>query len=163
MDLWLVSKLVVLLVIANASPVVASLVLGKRWDQRLDGGYTLPDQQPLLGASKTIRGLVASILVTAALAPVFGLSILQGAGFGLLAMLGDLGSSFIKRRLGLASSHSVPLLDQLPETLLPLLAMQTALPASAPEIAAAVAVFIVLDLVLSRLPGKIRQRLSDAG
>ena len=163
MDLWLVSKLVALLVIANASPVVVSLLLGNRWNQRLDGGYTLPDQQPLLGSSKTLRGLLASIVITAAFAPLFGLSLLQGAVFGLLAMLGDLVSSFIKRRLGLASSRSVPLLDQLPETLLPLLAMQAALPASATEIAASIAVFVALDLLLGRLPGKIRQRRGDAG
>jgi hypothetical protein len=42
-------------------------------------------------------------------------------------------------------------LDQLPETVLPLWAMQAVLGAGANEMVAAVALFIVLDLLLSRL------------
>jgi CDP-2,3-bis-(O-geranylgeranyl)-sn-glycerol synthase len=66
-------------------------------------------------------------------------------------MLGDLASSFCKRRLGLRSGHPAPLLDQLPETLLPLWVMLPALDASALEIAAAIAAFTVIDLLFTRL------------
>jgi CDP-2,3-bis-(O-geranylgeranyl)-sn-glycerol synthase len=66
-------------------------------------------------------------------------------------MAGDLCSSFLKRRLGLASSRSVPLLDQLPETLLPLWGLQAALGTTIHEILVAVALFVVVDLLLSRL------------
>ncbi|MGB5179141.1 MAG: CDP-archaeol synthase, partial [Gammaproteobacteria bacterium] len=86
----------------------------------------------------------------ALLAPLLQLSMLEGASFALLAMLGDLCSSFIKRRLGFASSRSVPLLDQLPESMLPLWGMQTVLGASVIEMALAVCTFIVIDLLLSR-------------
>ena len=66
-------------------------------------------------------------------------------------MTGDLCSSFIKRRLGIASSRSVPLLDQLPETVLPLWTLQTVLGADVNEMVLAVALFTVIDLLLSRL------------
>ena len=148
--------LVLLLVIANAAPVVISLLLGHRWNAPLDGGLRLPDQRPVLGPSKTIRGVFAAVLATALLAPLFGFSPAAGAGFACLAMLGDICSSFIKRRLGIASSQSVPLLDQLPESLLPLWLMQPIVGGTAAEILAAAAIFTLVDLVLSGLykPGQ---------
>jgi CDP-2,3-bis-(O-geranylgeranyl)-sn-glycerol synthase len=150
MHTWLVSHLVLLLVIANGTPVLLRLLLGSRWNRPLDNHRQFTDKRPLLGASKTLRGLIGSVLVTALLAPLFELSVLEGAGFALLAMLGDLCSSFLKRRLDIASSRSAPLLDQLPESLLPLWGMQSVLGASAGEIALAVMIFTVIDLLLSR-------------
>lgn len=151
MNIWLVTDLILLLIVANAAPVILSLMLGHHGNWPLDGNRRLADGHPLLGPSKTIRGIIAAVMLTALAAPLFDLSWLQGAGFGLLAMLGDIGSSFTKRRLGLASGYSVPLLDQLPETLLPLWVLQPALGPTAMEILAAVAVFIVIDLLLSHL------------
>jgi hypothetical protein len=151
MRLWLLGELVLLLVIANATPVIMSMLLGDRWKEPLDRGLLLPDGHPLLGTSKTVRGLLGSISICALLAPLFDLDHLQGAGFGALAMLGDLVSSFCKRRLGLRSGHSVPLLDQIPETLLPLWLMQPALGASAIEIAIAITAFSGIDLLFTRL------------
>jgi hypothetical protein len=149
MHSWLVSHLVLLLVIANGTPVLLWLALGPRWNWPLDNNHQFTDHRPLLGPSKTLRGLVGALVVTGLLAPLFGLSILEGASFALLAMLGDLCSSFIKRRLGFVSSRSVPLLDQLPESILPLWGMQSVLGASEGEMALAVAIFIVIDLLLS--------------
>jgi len=151
MRLWLLNELVLLLVIANATPVIVSILLGERWKQPLDCGRVLSDGHPLLGHSKTFRGLLGSVSVCALAAPLFDLSLLQGAGFGALAMLGDLASSFCKRRLGLRSGQSVPLLDQIPETLLPLRVLQPALDADAMEIAAAIAAFTAIDLLFTRL------------
>jgi hypothetical protein len=150
MRIWLVSHLVLLLVIANGTPALLGLLLGSHWNRPLDNHHTFADNRPLLGPSKTLRGLIGALLVTALLAPLFKLSMLEGASFALLAMLGDLFSSFIKRRFGIASSRSVPLLDQLPESLLPLWGMQTVLEASSGEMALAVTIFIVIDLLLSR-------------
>ena len=156
MHSWLVSHLVFLLVIANGTPVLLALLLGTRWDWPLDNHHQYRDKRPLLGPSKTLRGLIGALLVTALLAPLFQLSLLEGASFALLAMLGDLCSSFIKRRLGLASGHSVPLLDQLPESILPLWGMQTVLGASWTEMALAVFIFMVIDLLLSTLLRSVR-------
>jgi CDP-diglyceride synthetase len=151
MRLWVLGELVLLLVAANATPVILSLLFGDRWNLPVDRGILLSDGQPLLGPSKTLRGLLGSITICALLAPLFDLSHLQGAGFGALAMLGDIASSFCKRRLGLHSGHSAPLLDQLPETLLPLWIMLPVLDASVPEMLAAIAGFTVIDLLFTRL------------
>jgi CDP-2,3-bis-(O-geranylgeranyl)-sn-glycerol synthase len=151
MRFWLVQQLVLLLVITNATPVILSLLAGRHWNRPLDGNRLFRDQRPLLGPSKTVRGVLGSVLVTALIAPLFSLSAIAGASFALLAMTGDLCSSFIKRRLGIASSRSVPLLDQLPETVLPLWTMQTVLGAGVYEMLLAVALFIVIDLLFSRL------------
>ena len=146
-----VFTLVLLLVIANAAPVITGLMLGRRWDRPIDGGLKLPDQRPLLGPSKTIRGVLSSVLVTMLLVPLLGLSPATGAGFACLAMLGDICSSFVERRLGIASSHSVPLLDQLPESLLPLWLMQPFTGGTTAELLTAAAIFTLVDLVLSAL------------
>ena len=151
MNAPLVTSLVILLVIANAMPVIISLLLGERWNRPLDGGLMFFDRRPLLGPSKTIRGILASVLATTLLAPLFGLPPAGGAIFAGLAMLGDICSSFIKRRCGVTSSHSVPLLDQLPESLLPLWIMQPVFGANAAEILTAAGVFTLIDLVLSGL------------
>ena len=151
MRFWLVHQLLLLLVITNATPVILSLLAGQRWNRPLDGNHQFLDRKPLLGPSKTIRGVLGSVLVTALIAPLFSLTVLEGAGFALLAMAGDVCSSFIKRRLDIAPSRSVPFLDQLPETLLPLWGMQTALGANTREILLAAAFFIVIDLLLTRL------------
>ena len=157
MHTWLVSHLVLLLIIANGTPALLGLVLGPRWNRPLDNNRQFPDNRPLLGPSKTLRGLFSAIVVTGLLAPLFELSILEGASFALLAMLGDLCSSFIKRRIGIASSRAVPLLDQIPESILPLWGLQTVLGSSGSEMALAVAIFIVIDLLLSGLLRALRE------
>lgn len=87
----------------------------------MDLGRILPDGQPCLGASKTWRGLLATIATTCLLAPQLGFSYIFGLVFGALVMAGDLFSSFVKRRRGLAPSDQSLGLDQLPESVLPVL------------------------------------------
>ena len=114
-------KLLLLVIVANIAPVLARNVLGGLWARPIDGGLVLGDGQPLFGPSKTWRGLAAALLLTAVAALLLRLPF----GFGLLiatvSMLGDLLSSFIKRRLGRASSSQFLGLDQIPEALLPLI------------------------------------------
>ena len=150
MEPWLVTTL--LLITANGAPVIASVLLGNRWAWPLDGNTRFTDQRPLLGISKTFRGLVVAIVATAVVATLLGITWFEGAFFGLLAMLGDLCSSFIKRRLGFPPHQSVPLLDQLPESLLPAWVMLPVLGTTTTGMLAAVAAFLVIDLLFSRLP-----------
>jgi len=109
-----------LLVVANGAPVIARDLMGGHLDAPLDGGRCAPDGRPWLGPSKTLRGVLAAILCTAAVGPVVGLSWLVGAGVGALAMAGDLLASFTKRRLDVEPSGRTLVLDQVPESLLPL-------------------------------------------
>jgi hypothetical protein len=61
-----VAQLLILLTLANGSPVVAKLVLGRHFAGPLDGGAKFIDGKPLLGRSKTVRGLLIAIVVTSA-------------------------------------------------------------------------------------------------
>jgi CDP-2,3-bis-(O-geranylgeranyl)-sn-glycerol synthase len=95
---------------------------------------------------------VALALTAAALAaPALGFDWTLGLTVGAFAMLGDLASSFAKRRLGRAISSQALGLDQIPESLFPLLAVQQRLGLQAWDIALLVGAFLVLELLLSRL------------
>ncbi|MCC6468260.1 MAG: CDP-archaeol synthase [Alphaproteobacteria bacterium] len=144
-------QLLVLLAVANGTPVFAKKLLGDRFAWALDGGARFVDGQPLFGRSKTIRGIVLAVLVTTAIAPLIGLDGSIGLEVGALAMAGDLFSSFLKRRLRLAPSSMALGLDQVPESLFPLLACRAALSLSAADIVVCVAVFFLGELAISRL------------
>ncbi len=151
MNIRLSVELILLLLVANGTPVLMALLLGSRWSMPLDGGHVCRDGHRLLGAAKTVRGLLVSILATTLAATALGFTWLYGASFAGLAMLGDAASSFIKRRMGYPASCAKPVLDQVPETLLPLLVLQPVTGAAAAEIMGAMIVFSILDLLLPRL------------
>lgn len=110
-----------LLVVANGVPVLARRLFKNRWSAPIDGGRLAWDGRPLLGASKTWRGLLTGIAGAGIASGILGPGLVFGLVFGLAALMGDLLSSFIKRRAGLASSARATSLDQLPESLLPML------------------------------------------
>jgi CDP-diglyceride synthetase len=151
MQVWPIVQSLLLLTLANGAPVIAKKVFGARFALALDGGALFFDGGPLFGASKTIRGIMVSLLATAALAPLVGASFATGGLVAALAMIGDLLSSFVKRRLKLPPSSQAIGLDQIPESLLPLLACQQLLALTPVDIAIAVAVFLGGELLVSRL------------
>jgi CDP-2,3-bis-(O-geranylgeranyl)-sn-glycerol synthase len=144
-------QLLVLLSLANGTPVIAKKILGDRLAWPLDCGVRFVDGRPLLGASKTWRGIVLAVLASGAGAALIGPGWRIGLVVGGLAMAGDLLSSFVKRRLSLKPSSQAIGLDQVPEALLPLVACSGRLALSALDIAAIVAVFFVGEIVASRL------------
>nr|PZN76390.1 MAG: CDP-archaeol synthase [Pseudomonadota bacterium] len=141
----------ILLVVANATPVLLAMLLGDRWARPIDGGRILRDGRPLFGSHKTWRGLAGGILASGAAGAVLSVGFVTGALFGMLALAGDLVSSFAKRRLDRASGRETPLLDQLPESLLPMLLLRGPLDLDALTVAGTAAVFTLLDLLASRL------------
>jgi hypothetical protein len=151
MQVWPIMQALLLLTAANGTPVIVKKCLGSHLATPLDGGVRLGDGQPLFGASKTIRGILAAIVVTAALAPLIGSSFAVGALFAALAMAGDLLSSFLKRRLKRPPSSQAIGLDQIPEALLPLLVCGAPLALSWPEVVLCVAIFFAGELIMSRL------------
>ena len=110
-----------------------------------------PVSTTLFGTSKTVRGILASLLVTSACAPLVGLEWTVGLIVAAASMTGDLFSSFVKRRLGLRSGGLAIGLDQIPESLFPLLAVGDALALTVWDVAAGVAVFLIGDILLSPL------------
>jgi len=147
----IVLQLLILLMLANGTPVIAKKLLGDRYAYPLDGNLTFADGRPLFGRSKTIRGVVLAVLTTTAGGPLIGLGWKIGLLVGSFAMAGDLFSSFCKRRLDLPSSSRASGLDQVPESLLPLLACRDLLSLTAVDIAVCVMMFVVGEVVLSRL------------
>ena len=147
----LVLQLLLLLMLANGTPVIAKKILRDRYGYPLDGNFCFADGRPLLGRSKTIRGVALAILVTTAGGPLIGLGWETGLLVGIFAMAGDLFSSFSKRRLGRPSSSRATGLDQIPESLFPLLACRGLLQLTAADIIVCVVMFIVGEVVLSRL------------
>jgi CDP-2,3-bis-(O-geranylgeranyl)-sn-glycerol synthase len=154
----LIAKLLILLMLANGTPLVAKKVLGGRFAWPLDGGASFIDGRPLLGPSKTMRGVLLALIACTAGAPILGLGWPIGLGVGAGAMAGDLLSSFIKRRLGRASSSRALGLDQVPESLIPLIACAGPLGLGTVDILVAVAIFLPGELLLSRWLYRLRLR-----
>ncbi len=154
----LVAQILVLLTVANGTPVIATRIFGSTLAGPLDGGLVLADGQPLLGRSKTIRGVVLSLLATTACAPLLGLAPTIGLVVAAAAMTGDLLSSFAKRRLRLAPSSMALGLDQIPESILPAIAGRWVLPITVADILCVTVLFLVGELALSRLLYKLRIR-----
>jgi CDP-2,3-bis-(O-geranylgeranyl)-sn-glycerol synthase len=151
-------QLLVLMTLANGTPIVAKKIFGLRFARPLDTGILFFDGRPLFGPSKTIRGIVASILITTASAPLIGLDLTIGAIVAGATIAGDLFSSFVKRRLNLPPSSQALGLDQVPESLFPMLACRDALSLTIVDIALGVGIFFTGELILSRLLYKVHLR-----
>jgi len=151
MHLLLILQVLVLLTLANGMPVIAKDIVGDRFASPIDGGAKFVDGRPLLGSSKTVRGILASILITSASGPFVGLDWKIGALVASVAMAGDLFSSFLKRRMNVPAGGKATGLDQVPESLFPLLACRIALPLTALDIVVGSVAFFVSELVLSHV------------
>ena len=112
-------KILILLWAVNLAPPLLAYYLDNRWHQPLDSGRNWLDGRPLLGSHKTIRGVIAGVATGAVGGVYLGLPAWLGLAAGVLSMIGDLLSSFLKRRLGKTSGAVVPGLDQVFEGGLP--------------------------------------------
>jgi CDP-diglyceride synthetase len=158
MRLLHILPLLVLLTLANGTPIVAKKIFGPRFARPLDAGFNFFDGRPLFGHSKTIRGILASIFITTVSAPLIGMGLTIGAIVASAAMAGDLFSSFVKRRLNFPPSSRALGLDQVPESLFPMLACRDALSLTIADIALGVGIFFVGELILSRLLYQVHLR-----
>ncbi len=140
-----VLKLVLFLVWVNFLPFAARLILGERYAYPVDFGGTWRDGHRLLGDHKTWRGLVTGIAGGTLVAPLLGISWSTAAGAASLVMMGDLATSFIKRRMGKQSGHPIVVLDQALEGALPLLVLTPALGLEPWQVVAVLTVFIPLS------------------
>jgi CDP-2,3-bis-(O-geranylgeranyl)-sn-glycerol synthase len=151
-------SLLLLIMVANGAPVLGE-ALFRRWAAwPLDGGLAWWDGRPLLGPSKTWRGVFLALAATTIMAWLMRFSPHIGLIIGAYAMLGDILSSFTKRRLGMKSSSQAFGLDQIPEALLPLLAVRDFFNLKLSSMLETVAGFIVLELLLSRILYRLRVR-----
>jgi CDP-2,3-bis-(O-geranylgeranyl)-sn-glycerol synthase len=156
--LLLLLQLFVLIGTVNGVPILLRLLLGERLSNRVDGGCLWPDGRALFGPRKTLVGLAGAVLAGTLLGWAFGLGWQVGLVMGGVAMLGDLVSSFTKRRLRLPPSGQATGLDQIPESLFPLLAVRNLLDLGWSEIALVVLAFVLLDSLISPLLYRMRIR-----
>lgn len=156
---WMLSlQLLALLGVANGMPIMATELLQDRFRLPLDCGLILPDSEPLFGASKTFRGIILSVLCTSGAAVLLHMDWSTGAIIGATSMLGDLFSSFIKRRLHLPPHAQAFGLDQIPEALLPLLVVKAQFNLTILHIAGLMLAFVVLEVVLSWILFRLKIR-----
>lgn len=112
-------QILLMLLAINGAPILAAWLFRSHWDLAIDMGKKLADGQPLFGASKTWRGFFAAQGTASILSVLLGHGVWFGLIFGALVMIGDLISSFVKRRRGLKPSDQSIGWDQLPESLIP--------------------------------------------
>jgi CDP-2,3-bis-(O-geranylgeranyl)-sn-glycerol synthase len=153
---FLILATLALILLANGLPALLGLLLGP--GRPLDGGRMLGDGRPLFGPAKTVRGILTALVATPVAALVLGLPWHVGLLVALGAMLGDLLASFTKRRLGLPSSTTAPLLDTVPESLIPVLLVMPHLGLDWLDLALLILAFAVLDQVLTPLGHRLFAR-----
>ncbi len=158
MDWEYIYKFLIFLWVANGSPIVAARVLKSRFATPVDRGYKLKDGLPLFGSSKTWRGIVFSLCCTTGAAYFLNFPLLFGLCFAILAMTGDLFSSFIKRRMGLAPSSQALFLDQLPESVIPVIGIGILLAMSPTAMLTTVILFFISEIFLSRILFRLHVR-----
>ena len=144
-------KILLLILVANGAPVLISYLFSHRMSLPVDFGIQLKDQQPIFGATKTWRGIIASIAATVAVSYLLYHEVAIGLSIALLAMCGDLFSSFIKRRLKKPPGSQMLLLDQLPESTFPALLMLYLNHIDLMQVIAIITGFIIIELLLSVL------------
>jgi RimJ/RimL family protein N-acetyltransferase len=147
---WIDPGALLLLVAANATPVLVARLLGRRFATPIDAAFRSRHEAPLFGAHKTWRGLIAGALACTGVGALLPGGAWVGLGFGLVALAGDLASSYVKRRMRWEAGHSAPLLDQLPESLLPLILFAQALQLQPAAIFGTALLFTVLDLLSAK-------------
>ena len=153
-------ELLLLIIIANGAPILIRVLLHDRFDRAVDFGQKMPDGRHVFGSSKTWRGIFAALISTGLAAPVLGHPVEIGLLVALYAVTGDLISSFIKRRLTMAPSSMAPILDQVPESLLPAIMLKQHFGLDYVDVIQLVLIFIILELLLSHILYKwgIRER-----
>jgi hypothetical protein len=143
-------QLLLLIIIANGAPILIRVLLNDRFKLPVDFGITLQDRRQLFGSSKTWRGIFASLAATSAAAWLLGWLPVTGLLIAFYAVVGDLTSSFIKRRLAMRPSSRAIILDQVPESLFPALMMRATFNLSSSSVILLVLIFVIVEIFLSR-------------
>jgi len=143
---------VLLLIIAgNGAPILVRFILGNRMQLPVDFNRKFIDDKRVFGNSKTWIGLVSIPVASIGTAWLVNQAIEIGVLVGLGVMLGDLFSSFTKRRLNMKESSMALGLDQIPESLFPLLLVKDIVGLDVMQIAFGVVLFIIFELFVSRM------------
>jgi len=150
-------EFLILIIAANGAPVLAAYLPGRWLKIPIDRGRTWCDGRRLLGHSDTVRGVIASLLLTTVIAVLLHRPAWIGLLIASFAMIGDAASSFAKRRLGLADGARAFGLDQIPESLLPLLVLMSHSGLTWADILIIVSGFVLFSVLISPLRLSLRK------
>ena len=150
--------ILILLGVANSAPIGARLLFKERFATPFDLGLKFLDKRPIFGPHKTLRGILASVLVTPLMAFPLGISVLSALKLSAYSMGSDLLTSFFKRRFGFSSGARATGLDQIPEALFPLLLLRSELHIGYVDIFSITFIFFVLEVLISPLLYALRIR-----
>lgn len=142
-------QLLLLIIIANGAPIITRQWLNDSFSYAVDLGQNLPDKNRIFGPSKTWRGIFSSLLATPVVAVLLGYSVEAGLMVAIYVVIGDLFSSFIKRRLSMEPSSMAPLLDQVPESFIPAFMLRQTFNLDILSVIWLVLIFITIELLLS--------------
>jgi len=126
----------------NFLPPLTTIIFGERFSRPLDGEKLWLDNKPIFGSHKTARGIIASIFGGIATSPLLGVSWWIAGTAALLAMTGDLTSSFVKRRLNIPSGRNIFFLDQIFESIFPAVFLKQYLPLNTLQVTTILVMFI---------------------
>jgi len=144
-------RALILIAAANGAPLLVARAMRARAAYPIDAGVVLNDGHPLLGHSKTWRGVASAVVLATGVAFLIRLPWWLGALVAASAMAGDGLSSFVKRRFGLEPGSMTLGLDQIPESLFPAIVCAACLPLGPVDVLAIVLVFFVAELAASPL------------
>ncbi len=146
----IVLRIVLFLLWVNALPSLVAVLLKGRFHYPVDGGRLWRDGRPLLGENKTIRGVISSVAGGITLYPLLGHTWWLAGCVALLAMAGDLLTSFLKRRAEFLSGKNIIIVDQFFESFFPLLLLYIFLSLTWQQIFLSLLLFIAIAYVSSR-------------
>ncbi|WP_455220104.1 CDP-archaeol synthase [Kaarinaea lacus] len=140
-----------LIIAANGAPILVRFILREYLSLPVDFHRSFFDGKRIFGNSKTWAGLVSIPIMSVTAALILGMETQTGVLIGTGVMLGDLFSSFTKRRLGMKESSMAFGLDQIPESLFPYLLVTPVFDFTLLEIVIGIVSFIVIELLVSRV------------
>lgn len=83
-----------------------------RGEKQIDFGRLFIDGKPIFGRGKTFKGFFLGLIMGVITGSILGISLSTSFLVGFGALLGDLMSAFIKRRLSIKTGDPAPILDQ---------------------------------------------------
>jgi len=148
-------KILILLLFINGVPPVIAFLFPGIARRPVDCGLKFFDGYPVLGKHKTMTGFLSGTLTGCIFGFMLGFPLMIGFLIGFLGMAGDSFTSFIKRRLNIASGSDIFSLDQFFEGLFPLLILHRFYSLSWKQTLVLLFLFIIMAWIGSKVFMKI--------
>ncbi len=156
-------KVIILLWSVNVTPVLLAVIFEEKWNTPLDRDALFIDGKPFFGNHKTIRGFLGGILAGSFIGLILGIPFWAALSASTLSMVGDLLSSFIKRRLKSSEGTDYPIMDQVFEGGFPLFVLVPTLSLSFAQSFSVILLFILTAWPAAQFPTRILKTIPFIG